>query len=219
MFLKKLGKRGVAMTEYAILLAFVAAVAGSFTSDNGLASSIKDAVGKAENAINLAMGKPAYRYNTPLVESDKQYQALMDSVINGIYDSFSTPERPLCGLWIKSDGTITGYSLYANSEGGRVDSYRTSGNQAEVGFSNQFCTDGFSFGGGDTHLMFSPDGKIVSSNIGSGQNGGCNDINSVSRVYVKDSDGNKIKLYYNRVEQNFSSESGYWNKGITEDTP
>ncbi|MGM9528690.1 MAG: hypothetical protein ACI3XH_01630 [Phascolarctobacterium sp.] len=57
MFLRKLGKRGVAMTEYAILLAFVAAVAGSFTSDNGLASSITDAVGKATNAINLVMGE------------------------------------------------------------------------------------------------------------------------------------------------------------------
>ena len=30
MFLRKLGKRGVAMTEYAILLAFVAAIGGSF---------------------------------------------------------------------------------------------------------------------------------------------------------------------------------------------
>ena len=40
MFLRKLGKRGVAMTEYAILLAFVAAIGGSFASDNGLAESI-----------------------------------------------------------------------------------------------------------------------------------------------------------------------------------
>lgn len=57
MFLRKLGKRGVAMTEYAILLAFVAAVGGSFASDNGLAGSITDAVGKATNAINLVMGE------------------------------------------------------------------------------------------------------------------------------------------------------------------
>ena len=57
MFLHKLGKRGVAMTEYAILLAFVAAVGGSFASDNGLAGAITDAVGKATNAINLVMGE------------------------------------------------------------------------------------------------------------------------------------------------------------------
>lgn len=57
MFLRKLGKRGVAMTEYAILLAFVAAIGGSFASDNGLAGSITDAIGKATNAINLVMGE------------------------------------------------------------------------------------------------------------------------------------------------------------------
>ena len=62
MFLKKLGKRGVAMTEYAVLLAFVAAVAGSFTSDNGLASSITAAIGKAENAINMAERLLRIRY-------------------------------------------------------------------------------------------------------------------------------------------------------------
>ena len=57
MFLRKLGKRGVAMTEYVILLAFVAAIGGSFASDNGLAGSITDAIGKATNAINLVMGE------------------------------------------------------------------------------------------------------------------------------------------------------------------
>ena len=55
MFLRKLGKRGVAMTEYAILLAFVAAIGGSFASDNGFAASVTDAIGKAKDAINLVM--------------------------------------------------------------------------------------------------------------------------------------------------------------------
>ena len=55
MFLRKLGKRGVAMTEYAILLAFVAAIGGSFASDNGLTASVTDAIGKAKDAINLVM--------------------------------------------------------------------------------------------------------------------------------------------------------------------
>ena len=44
MFLRKLGKRGVAMTEYAVLLAFVAAIGGSFASDNGLGQSIINAI-------------------------------------------------------------------------------------------------------------------------------------------------------------------------------
>ena len=46
MFLRKLGKRGVAMTEYAILLAFVAAIGVAFISDGGLGKSIEGAVAK-----------------------------------------------------------------------------------------------------------------------------------------------------------------------------
>ena len=86
MFLKKLGKRGVAMTEYAILLAFVAAVAGSFTSDNGLASSITAAIGKAENAINMAMGKTSQNkvYDTKMADDSIQHLEAVDGRMNGI---------------------------------------------------------------------------------------------------------------------------------------
>lgn len=50
-YLKKLNKLGVAMTEYAVLLAFVAAIGASFTSDSGLGNSISGAVSKAVEAI------------------------------------------------------------------------------------------------------------------------------------------------------------------------
>ena len=56
MFLRKLGKRGVAMTEYAILLAFIAGIGGSFASDNGLGQSIINAITGAKNAIEDAGG-------------------------------------------------------------------------------------------------------------------------------------------------------------------
>ena len=49
-----LSERGVAMTEYAILLAFVAAVAMAFISDQGLKDSIKGSVGSAKDAIDSA---------------------------------------------------------------------------------------------------------------------------------------------------------------------
>ena len=66
MFLRKLGKRGVAMTEYAVLLAFVAAIGGSFASDNGLGQSIINAITGAKNAVEdagsgQATGKHALR--------------------------------------------------------------------------------------------------------------------------------------------------------------
>ena len=52
----KFGERGVAMTEYAILLAFVAAVAVAFVSDQGLGSAITGAVSSAKSAITNAGG-------------------------------------------------------------------------------------------------------------------------------------------------------------------
>ena len=54
----KFGERGVAMTEYAILLAFVAAVAVAFVSTGCLGSAITDAVGSAKSAITKAGTAP-----------------------------------------------------------------------------------------------------------------------------------------------------------------
>ena len=54
--MEKLNKLGVAMTEYAVLLAFVAAIGAGFTADSGLGSSISGAVGKAVEAIGLVSG-------------------------------------------------------------------------------------------------------------------------------------------------------------------
>ena len=50
----KFGERGVAMTEYAILLAFVAAVAVAFTSTGGLSGAISGSVNSAVDAIDSA---------------------------------------------------------------------------------------------------------------------------------------------------------------------
>ena len=49
-----LSERCVAMTEYAILLAFVAAVAVAFTSTNGLEGAITGSINSAKNAITNA---------------------------------------------------------------------------------------------------------------------------------------------------------------------
>lgn len=59
MLLRKLGKRGTAVVEYAVILAFVAAIGTSFTSDNGMSGSIKGIVGKVEQMLGLAAGNEA----------------------------------------------------------------------------------------------------------------------------------------------------------------
>lgn len=49
-------KRGAALTEYAVLLAFVAAIGVSFASDNGLAASIKDTISRVEKVLGAEVG-------------------------------------------------------------------------------------------------------------------------------------------------------------------
>ena len=53
---KFLKQTGVAMTEYAILLAFVAAIGASFTSDSGLSSSISGAMSKVVSVFGYFGG-------------------------------------------------------------------------------------------------------------------------------------------------------------------
>ena len=53
---KYLKQTGVAMTEYAILLAFVAAIGASFTSDSGLSSSISGAMSKVVSVFGYFGG-------------------------------------------------------------------------------------------------------------------------------------------------------------------
>ena len=53
----KFGERGVAMTEYAILLAFVAAVGVAFMSSAGLSQAISGAISSAASTVNKVNGK------------------------------------------------------------------------------------------------------------------------------------------------------------------
>ena len=53
----KFGERGVAMTEYAILLAFVAAVGVAFINSGDLSKAITGAISSAANTVNKVNGK------------------------------------------------------------------------------------------------------------------------------------------------------------------
>ena len=53
----KFGERGVAMTEYAILLAFVAAVGVAFINSGNLSTAITGAIGSAASTVNKVNGK------------------------------------------------------------------------------------------------------------------------------------------------------------------
>ena len=78
MFLRRLGKRGTAIVEYAIILAFAAAVGSSFTSDNGMTGSIKSIIGNVNQMLGVAAGKeeskhPEFNFDEPSYRSKDLY--------------------------------------------------------------------------------------------------------------------------------------------------
>ena len=124
MFLRKLGKRGVAMTEYAVLLAFVAAIGGSFASDNGLGQSIMNAITGAKNAITDAgSGRTGSPNGVPLDDNDKiglagqtelMYEKMTDyfkrdNILGSAFEQ-------LVALELNSNGKITN-AWYKDSQG------------------------------------------------------------------------------------------------------
>ena len=98
-YLKKLNKLGVAMTEYAVLLAFVAAIGASFTSDSGLGNSISGAVNKAVEAIGLVSGEKQAS------ASDKAYD-LFANKLYGVNSKYETFGKLIGLIWSGSSQSI-----------------------------------------------------------------------------------------------------------------
>ena len=83
---KFLKQTGVAMTEYAVLLAFVAAVGASFTSDSGLSSGISGAVSKVVSVFGYFGGyKEVAAGNQP--NFDGRGQDVLDGLGSGHFAS------------------------------------------------------------------------------------------------------------------------------------
>ena len=58
LFFRLLGKRGAAITEYAVLLAFVAVIATSFTKSDGLEDSMRGFISKVEKTVGVDNNYP-----------------------------------------------------------------------------------------------------------------------------------------------------------------
>ncbi|MGM9583067.1 MAG: hypothetical protein ACI3WU_05060 [Phascolarctobacterium sp.] len=84
---KYLKQTGVAMTEYAILLAFVAAIGASFTSDSGLSSSIRGAVSKVVSVFGYFGG-----YKEVAVGNQPQFIGFGSGSLAGIKTGSYTPD-------------------------------------------------------------------------------------------------------------------------------
>ena len=115
MFLRRLGKRGTAIVEYAIILAFAAAVGSSFTSDNGMTGSIKSIIGNVNQMLGVAAGKeeskhPEFNFDEP----SSNYKDAVINVVDTMYQSFNIADRPLASVEWGNDGRIKYVQFYKN---------------------------------------------------------------------------------------------------------
>ena len=121
-YLKKLNKLGVAMTEYAVLLAFVAAIGASFTSDSGLGNSISGAVSKAVEAIGLVSGDTSSNnksYKLPGFANEDhaaKYGGCVDKICELIFNAY--PDKQIAGFKYLKKGELNFLYAYEKDENG-----------------------------------------------------------------------------------------------------
>lgn len=119
---QKMNKLGTAMVEYAVILAFVAAVGSSFTSDNGMASSITAIINKATNVIGLASGETSstnkpYKLPGFANEADaEKYGAYIDKICELIFNAYS--DKHIAGFKYKTDGNLNFLYVYEKDQNG-----------------------------------------------------------------------------------------------------
>ena len=110
------------MTEYAVLLAFVAAIGASFTSDSGLGNSISGAVNKAVEAIGLVSGNTSSNnksYKLPGFANEDhaaKYGGCVDKICELIFNAY--PDKQIAGFKYLKKGELNFLYVYEKDENG-----------------------------------------------------------------------------------------------------
>ena len=204
MFGHSLRKRGVAMVEYAVLLAFVTAIGGLFMDDSKLSAAFSDVIDKAVYIVANGELKSKYRYNVQVAtESDKKYVDALNRIINGVYDELSKDGKPLRDVWITTDGKIKNYTLYKSPTDSNLESYTP---EHTIDLNDFLPADSkYSMGGSwESHIQFDLNGNVDSwSNT---------EWNDTTRIYFTDKDTgfNDIGITYNTTEKKLSETPDYW---------
>ena len=170
MFLRKLGKRGAEMVEYAIVLACIAAVGVGFYSSNDskLTGVLDSLFGKVTAVVDLALGNTSNtKINRAPLKPGDYPEGLQDAVnaaVDGIYDAYKESGYNLRTLKIDNKGKLTEITYWTGDETfATLDStkYLTSNcNSYLDGTGFQFDKDK-STGNDSTYLFFNQNGNLV----------------------------------------------------------
>lgn len=170
MFLRKLGKRGAEMVEYAIVLACIAAVGVGFYSSNDskLTGVLDSLFGKVTGVVDLALGNTSNtKINRAPLKPGDYPEGLQDAVnaaVDGIYDAYKESGYALRTLKITNNGKLDGIT-YWTGDGtfATLDStqYLTSDcNSYLEGTGFKFDKDRYN-GNDATYLFYNQNGNLV----------------------------------------------------------
>lgn len=172
MFLRKLGKRGAEMVEYAIVLACIAAVGVGFYSSNDskLTGVLGSLFGKVTGVIDVALGNDPLKVinRAPLKEGDypEDLQYAVNIVADGIYQAFKDNNITLRSFKINSKGDMVNATYWKDD--GTYDTLPTE-QYVQSNFNSMFGDSGYSFAVDDhgsevTQLYFNESGSLVMPN-------------------------------------------------------
>lgn len=165
MLIHKFFKRGAVQTEYLIILAFVAALAVSFSSDGDLLKTASNAAADAKDAIIVALGGEVAKINPNLkfgLNLDP-YKAAISDIVDKVYSKFNLPDKPLASIHWSADGTIDYVSYYDDTENGSYKTLKGEDIQATYNVSN---INDLAYATSMTppnigHLAFNTEGQII----------------------------------------------------------
>ena len=201
MFLRKLGKRGAEMVEYAIVLACIAAVGVGFYSSNDskLTGVLDSLFGNVRQVLGL---ETATNFNGRfgLADADQErYAVFMDNLVNNLYNEMlkkTDDSHPPKSVWIEGDGTVVRFSRWddENNKGGGSVAFDTPINVSDLLEGNTAIMPK-----GNTHIYFDKNGKVINQD---------DTWDGLSRVNL----GNNTMLTFNSSSNTFGSEYDYWKK-------
>lgn len=196
MFLRRLGKRGAEMVEYAIVLACIAAVGVGFYSSNDskLTGVLDSLFGNVRQVLGLA--DISNKYNAKTRAEDAQYTEALNSLINGLHKDLSQEDAKLQEIWINSSGDIQKYKLYGDRN------FREYKDSPAPNVNDLYLTGDYKHSSGQSHLYFSEEGLIVNGNIAK------DGTNGASRVYITGK--NSSPLFFNSNSQDFGKDWNYY---------
>ena len=204
MSLQKLNKRGTAIVEYAVILAFVAVIGSSFTND-GMSGSINGIIHNVEHLLGFAAnGEEDYSSsNAHACVHLTDFQKPLSKVVDGVYDMFNKNGETLKRILIDKDGNVL-YGTVYKSTGGTRD--LTAEEIDGLNVSNLLAGTGYTFGSGEgtkysstqvnSFLSFKQDGTVEGAH-NSFKVDGKQYNNQWSKLFLKDSNGTVTEVGYN----------------------